>query len=164
MKTEQNKKSNHRAPKTKAAKRYPVEKTGEPDLLKEAALAYEVEVDEPPMHRTQIYLSRPEHEFVQNEAARQGQPMAAVIRALIDEKMDVPESAWTNNPLLSPPADPAFVGPEDGAINHDHYINGGPRKWMKRNGQWVEAPPLPEDYYANPASAAAYDRMVEGKR
>ena len=164
MKTEQNKRSSQEGPKTKAAKHYPIEKVGEPDLLRENALAYEVEVDEAPMHRTQIYLSRPEHEFVQNEAARQGQPMAAVIRALIDEKMEVPESAWTNNPLLSPPADPNFVGPEDGAINHDHYIYGGPKKWMKRKGQWVEAPPLPEDYYANPASAAAYDLMVEGKR
>lgn len=164
MKTERNKKSNPGAPKTKAAKHYPIEKTGEPDLLKEAAVAYEAEVNDAPMHRTQIYLSRPEHEFVQIEAVRQGQPMAAVIRAFIDEKMSVPESAWTNNPLLSPPADPDFVGPEDGAINHDHYIYGVPRKWMKRNGQWVEAPPVPEDYYADPASAAAYDRMVEGKR
>jgi hypothetical protein len=116
------------------------------------------------MLRTQIYLSRREHEFLQTEAARQGQPMAAVIRAIIDEKMDIPESAWTNNPLLAPPADPGFVGPEDGAINHDHYIYGGPRKWVKRRGQWVEAPPLPEDYYTNPASATAYDLMAEGKK
>lgn len=142
--------------------RYAAEKTREPDLLRDAALAYEV--DEPPMVRTQIYLSKPEHEFIQHEAARQGQPMAAVIRAFIDEKMDVPESAWDNNPLLAPPADPGFVGREDGAINHDHYIYGGPKKWMKRRGQWVDAPPLPEDYHTNPASAAAYDRMVEEKR
>ena len=162
MKREHKSKMEKATPKTRAALRYPIEQTGEPDLLKEAAAA--CVADEPSMLRTQIYLSKPEHEFVQTEAARQGQPMAAVIRALIDEKMDVPESAWTNNPLLSPPADPDFAGPEDGAINHDHYIYGGPRKWMKRNGQWVEAPPLPEDYYANPASAAAYDRMVEGKR
>ena len=76
-------------PKTRAALRYPIEQTGEPDLLKEAAAA--CVADEPPMLRTQIYLSKPEHEFVQTEAARQGQPMAAVIRALIDEKMDIPE-------------------------------------------------------------------------
>ena len=130
-------------------------------MLKDAALAQEV--DEAPMVRTQIYLSKPEHEFLHNEAARQGRPMAAVIRAFIDEKMEIPESAWINNPLLAPPADPDFIGPEDGAINHDHYIYGCPKKWMKRNGQWVETPPLPEDYYTNAASAAAYDRMVEGK-
>ena len=38
-----------------------------------------------------------------------------------------------------------------------------PKKWMKRKGKWVETPPLPEDYHTNAASAAAYDRMVEGK-
>ena len=141
---------------------YPIEKAGEPDRLREEAPAYEVE--DPPMLRTQIYLSKPEHEFIQNEAARQGQPMAAVIRALIDEKMDIPDSAWTNNPLLAPPADPGFVGPEDGAINHDHYIYGSPRKWVKRKGRWVEAPPLPEDYHRNPAGVAAHDRMAEEKR
>jgi hypothetical protein len=162
MKRENKSKMEKATPKTRAAVRYPIEKTGEPDLLNEAAAA--CVADELPMLRTQIYLSKPEHEFIQTEAARQGQPMAAVIRALIDEKMDIPESAWTNNPLLAPPADPGFVGPEDGAINHDHYIYGGPRKWLKRKGQWVEAPPLPEDYYTNPASAAAYDRMAEEKK
>ena len=63
--------------------------------------------------------------------------------------------------LASVPDDPNWKGHEDGAINHDHYIYGGPRKWIKRKGQWVEAPPLPEDYYTNPKSAAKYDRMVE---
>jgi hypothetical protein len=78
----------------------------------------------------------------------------------MNENMEIPESAWINNPLLAPPADPGFIGPEDGAINHDHYIYGCPKKWMKRNGKWVESPPLPEDYYTNPASAAAYDIEV----
>src|SRR5580692_1847566 len=112
-------------------------KTLDPEMLKEAALAYEV--DEQPMIRTQIYLSKPEHEFIQHEAARQGEPMAAVIRAFIDEKMEVPDEVWTNNPLLRPPVrDNSWTGHDDGAINHDHYISGGPKKWMQRNGQWVE--------------------------
>ena len=162
MKTERKSKKAKEMPKTRAAVRYPTEETRESDLLKEEAPACEVE--ESPMLRTQIYLSKPEHEFIQTEAARRDQPMAAVIRAFIDEKMDIPESTWTNNPLLSPPADPHFVGPEDGAINHDHYIYGGPRKWKKRRGKWVEAPPLPADYYTNPACAAAYDRKTGGKK
>jgi hypothetical protein len=131
----------------------------EPLMLKEAALAYEV--DEQPMVRTQIYLSKPEHTFIQHEAARQGQPMAAVIRAFIDEKMEVPDEVWTDNPLLREPvADAAWAGRDDGAINHDHYIYGGPKKWMQRNGQWIEAPPLPDDYYSNPQSRRAYDDEV----
>jgi hypothetical protein len=134
-------------------------KTEEPEMLKEAALAYEV--DEPPMVRTQIYLSKPEHEFIQQEAARQGQPMAAVIRMFIDEKMEVPDEVWTDNPLLRPPEpDPAWNGRDDGALNHDHYIYGSPKKWMQRKGKWVETPPLPEDYYTNPQSRRAYDNEV----
>ncbi|MBM3882705.1 MAG: hypothetical protein FJ387_23785 [Verrucomicrobia bacterium] len=88
-------------------------------VLEEApALAPAVDVSgSEPMVRTQIYLSRAEHRFLQAEAARRGEPMAAVIRGLVDEKMAVPEEAWTNNSLLEPPADPSFLGPEDGAIN-----------------------------------------------
>jgi len=113
------------------------------------------------MVRTQIYLSRREHEFVEQEAARQGQPMAAVIRSLIDDKMEVPNDVWTDNPLLRPPVeDPAWTGAEDGALNHDHYIYGTPKKWMQRKGKWVEAPPLPDDYYTNPKARQAYDNEV----
>ena len=39
-------------------------------MLKDAALAYEVE--ESPMIRTQIYLSRPEHEFIQSRSRAAG--------------------------------------------------------------------------------------------
>ncbi len=162
MKTQRKRKTRKPASAIGVSYRERVRETGEPLLLKEAALAYAV--DESPMIRTQIYLSRPEHEFIQSQAARQAQPMAAIIRSLIDEKMDIPESAWSNNSLLAPPADPGFVGPEDGAINHDHYLYGGPKKWVKRRSQWVEAPPLPEDYHSNPASAAAHDRKVEEER
>ncbi|MCP5521890.1 MAG: hypothetical protein H7A46_10130 [Verrucomicrobiales bacterium] len=123
------------------------------------ATAAEVE----PMVRTQVYLTRREHEFLTAEAGRLGRPMAAVLRSFIDEKMEIPDEVWDNNPLLAPPVeDPDWVGHEDGAINHDHYIYGCPKKWVKKDGEWVEAPPLPDDYYENPASSAAYDRMLEG--
>ena len=112
------------------------------------------------MVRTQIYLTKSEHDFLQNESSRRGEPMAAVIRGFIDEKMEIPADAWTNNPLLDPPADSDYIGPEDGAINHDHYLYGCPKKWIKQNGKYVEAPPLPDDYYDNPASADAYDAML----
>ena len=114
-----------------------------------------------PMIRTQIYLNRHEHDFVQREAARRSEPMAAVIRRLIDDKMEIPEEAWTNNPMLEPtPRDPDWTGHEDAGINHDHYLYGSPKKWIKVKGQYVEAPPLPDDYYANRSSAEAYDRIL----
>lgn len=119
------------------------------------------ETEEAPMIRTQIYLNKDEHEFVRREAARRDEPMAAVIRRFIDEKMEIPEEAWTNNPILKPwPRDPNWQGHEDGGINHDHYIYGCPKKWIKVNGKYIEAPPLPDDYYSNRASREAYDREI----
>ena len=127
--------------------------------LKEAAVADEAQAA--PMVRTQIYLNREEYDFVQAEARRRNEPMAAVIRNFIDEKMEIPEDAWTNNPMLRPwPHDPDWKGHEDGGINHDHYIYGCPKKWIKVKGKYVEAPPLPEDYYRNRASGDAYDKML----
>jgi hypothetical protein len=127
--------------------------------LKESAIADEVQ--DAPMVRTQIYLNREEYDFVQAEARRRNEPMAAVIRKFIDEKMEIPEDAWTNNPMLRPwPHDPDWKGNEDGAINHDHYLYGCPKKWIKVKGKYVEAPPLPDDYYENPASGDAYDKML----
>jgi len=115
------------------------------------------------MVRTQIYLSRAEHEFVQREAGRRNLPMAAVIRQFIDDKMEAPDNAWTNNPMLAPSAeDPSWEGREDAAINHDNYIYGTPRKFVKRAGKWVEAPALPEDY-KDPSLASSSPRPEKSK-
>jgi hypothetical protein len=128
--------------------------------LKETGVAAEAEVA--PMIRTQIYLNKAEHDFVQREAARQDKPMAAVIRGFIDEKMEIPEDAWTNNPMLEPTvSDPDWKGHEDGGINHDHYIYGTPKQVIKVKGKWVDAPPLPDDYYESQSSRAAYDRKIK---
>ncbi|HEY6166894.1 MAG TPA: hypothetical protein VI454_02555 [Verrucomicrobiae bacterium] len=90
------------------------------------------------MIRTQIYLSRPEYDFVQSEAAQRKEPMAAVIRSYIDEKMQLPDEAWADNPMLKPtPRDPKLDLPEDAAINHDHYLYGTPKKYAKVKGKWV---------------------------
>jgi hypothetical protein len=133
-------------------------------LQENAMVGGMVEKNDAAMRRTQIYLSRAEHEFVQTEATRQGVPMAAVIRALIDARMALPDEVWENNPMLTPPADPHFMGPEDGVINHDHYIYGSPKRWIKQRGKWVKAPPLPEDYHANDASRQAYDRKIKERQ
>ena len=96
------------------------------------------------MIRTQIYLTRSEHEFVSAEALRRGEPMAAVIRGYIDDKMRLPDTAWASNPMLDPtPQDDGFELPEDAAINHDHYLYGAPKKYLKKRGQWVLAEAAP---------------------
>lgn len=127
--------------------------------LKDAPVIQHVE--SAPMVRTQIYLNKQEYDFVQREASRRDQPMAAVIRNFIDEKMEIPADAWTNNPMLEPtPHDAALSGHEDSGINHDHYLYGTPKNVIKVKGKWVDAPPLPGDYYENRASCAAYDRKI----
>ena len=90
------------------------------------------------MVRTQIYLTRAEHGFLLSESARRGEPMAAVIRGFIDDKMRMPESAWAINPMLeATPQDDALELPEDAAINHDHYRYGTKKRYVKKRGQWV---------------------------
>jgi hypothetical protein len=92
------------------------------------------------MVRTQIYLTRSEHEFVTAEALRRGEPMAAVIRGYIDDKMRLPDAAWESNPMLdATPHDPDLALPEDAAINHDHYLYGSPKRYLKKRGRWVLA-------------------------
>src|SRR5258706_3684908 len=99
--------------------------TNQPAEMKETATVDAAASE--PMVRTQIYLNKHEYDFVQREASRRNEPMAAVIRELIDEKMEIPEDAWTNNPMLRPtPHDPDWKGHEDGGINHDHYLYGTP--------------------------------------
>jgi hypothetical protein len=138
--------------------KYPSHKSSATEL-KESAVADDVQ--SAPMVRTQIYLNREEYDFVQTEARRRNEPMAAVIRNFIDEKMEIPEDAWTNNPMLRPwPHDPDWKSHEDAGINHDHYLYGVPKDVIKVKGQWVDAPPLPDDYYENRASRDAYDRKI----
>lgn len=116
---------------------YPPLKNSTSELKETAPTA---EIEGAPMIRTQIYLNQREYDFVQAEAARRDEPMAAVIRDFIDEKMKVPEDAWTNNPMLKPtPKDAHFHLPEDAAINHDHYLYGTPKKYVKAKGRWVPA-------------------------
>lgn len=138
--------------------KYPARKKNASEL-KETPAA--VEVPSGPMVRTQIYLSKAEHDFLQTEARRREQPMAAVIRGFIDEKMETADDPWKDNPILRPTVSfPGETGYEDASINLDHYLYGVPKDWIKVKGEWVEAPPLPKDYYENQASADAYDKMI----
>ena len=132
-------------------------------LLRESASTVIPSGEKEPMVRTQIYLRQSEYNFCQAEAKRRDEPMAAVIRSYIDEKMEVPEDAWTNNPMLEPtPDDPDHNGHEDAGINHDHYVYGSPKKWMKVDGEWVEVP-MPNDGGEEDHGVSAHVIPVEEK-
>ena len=106
-----------------------------------------------PMIRTQIYLSRREHDFVLADAKRRNQPMAAVIRGFIDQEMELPADVWTNNPMLRPPpVDAEWNAPADAAINHDHYLYGSAKKWVKTDGNWVMNPLSAEEAESPPTT------------
>jgi hypothetical protein len=107
----------------------------DPLVLRDKAEPYRVE---PTMVRTQIYLTRAEHDFLLREGERTGEGMSAVLRGIIDEKMSIPDDAWTNNPMLEPtPNDPDYEGREDASLNHDYYAYGAPKKYKKVRGKWV---------------------------
>lgn len=129
--------------------------------LNDASAAYVALAPEPSMIRTQIYLTQREYNFLQVEAQRRQEPMAAVIRSMVDEKMELPDDAWTNNPMVRPsPVDRDFNSPADAALNHDHYLYGSPKRWIQVKGKWIAAPPLPDDYYENDESYDSYNRQV----
>lgn len=110
----------------------------EPLVMREAPAAYVVAADPAAMVRTQIYLTQAEYHFLQAEAKRRHEPMAAVLRSIVDEKMEMPADAWTDNPMLqATPKDAKFDLPEDAAINHDHYLYGTPKKYVKAKSRWV---------------------------
>ena len=122
-------------------KRTKAPRPNEPTELKEAVAEYRT--TPAAMVRTQIYLSKPEYDFLQAEGKRRDEPMAAVLRGFIDEKMRVPDEVWENNPLLDPPVnDPDYKRRGDGVVNHDHYIYGGAKKYKKVKGKWALQPPL----------------------
>jgi len=121
--------------KTKGAN-YPSMPAQSHELKEYAGGSYGVVADKG-MVRTQVDLTQAEHQFLQREAFRCGEPMSACLRRIIDEKMAIPADAWTNNPMLEPTPDDEIEGPEDGSLNHDHYAYGAPKKYKKVRGKWV---------------------------
>src|SRR5688572_11561298 len=100
--------------------RKPAKETPAPYTIPSSAMelkdALVIPPPEPELLRTQVYLTREEHQFLQTEANRLDTSMASVLRDIIDERMRVPEKGWNSNPLLAEPVkDSTFEGHEDGA-------------------------------------------------
>jgi len=90
------------------------------------------------MVRTQIYLTKAEHDFLSREGERTGNGLSGVLRSIIEEKMSIPEDAWTKNPMLEPTVEDEVCDlPEDASLNHDYYAYGGAKKYKKVRGKWV---------------------------
>jgi len=96
------------------------------------------------MVRTQIYLTQDEHAFLLKEAKNRGTTMAALIRKLVDDRMEIRDDIWSRNSLLDAvPDEDASAEPEDASINLDHYLYGLPRAYEKVDGRWVKVTDTP---------------------
>lgn len=141
-----------RKSKIKATSKAEPQSAAEPLVLREVPPPYysaaDLAPEAPPaesMVRTQIYLTRSEHEFLTLEADRRGEPMSAFLRRIIDERMQLPEAAWNRNPMLDETPDvEGWTGHEDGALNHDHYVYGGAKKYERTAQGWELQPPIKE--------------------
>ncbi len=72
-------------------------------------------------HRTQIYLTRRQHQYLRKQGEINKISIAEVMRKLIDEKLSKDED-YKDNSLFSIGKDGFSMGIERGSINHDDYI------------------------------------------
>ena len=73
------------------------------------------------MHRTQIYLTDTQYNFLLKKAERKETSMANVIRDLID-KILPKEKDFKSNPLFKFNENKFEMGISDGSISHDEYL------------------------------------------
>ncbi len=82
------------------------------------------------MIRTQIYLSEEAHKKLNQLAMIRREPMAKILRELVDAKLEQERQINTSgNATLRALAQLKLVGgPADVSTNIDHYLYGAPRK------------------------------------
>lgn len=73
------------------------------------------------MHRTQIYLTDAQCNFLSKKAELKDTSMASVIRELIN-KMLPKDKDFKNNPLFRPDEDKLKMKTPKGSVDHDEYI------------------------------------------
>ena len=76
------------------------------------------------MRRTQIYLSKDQHDFLSSRAEKEGVSVAELIRQYVAEKMPK-EKDYENNPLFNMARKTFRMGRPEGAVDHDEYLYRG---------------------------------------
>ncbi len=72
-------------------------------------------------HRTQIYLTKEQYQYLRRWAEKKKASIAEVVRELIDEKLPK-EKDYEDNPLFSICRDSFSMGRHKGSVKHDEYI------------------------------------------
>lgn len=72
-------------------------------------------------HRTQIYLTNEQYQYLRQQAEKKKASIAEVVRTLIDERLPK-EKDYRENPLFSVCKDGFSMGRRKGSVKHDEYI------------------------------------------
>ncbi|MBI5641494.1 MAG: hypothetical protein HZA17_13825 [Nitrospirae bacterium] len=72
-------------------------------------------------HRTQIYLTREQYQYLRQQAERKKASIAEIVRELINEHLPK-EKDYEDNPLFSVGKDGFTMGRRKGSNQHDEYI------------------------------------------
>jgi len=75
-------------------------------------------------HRTQLYLTKEQYEFLRRQAEKNKASIAEVVRKLINEHLPK-DKDYENNPLFSLGADGFSMGRPHGSRGHDDHIYRG---------------------------------------
>lgn len=74
-------------------------------------------------HRTQIYLTKEQYQYLRQQAEKKRSSIAGIIRELIDQRLPN-ENDYKDNPLFSLSDDSLKMGRKKGSRQHDDYIYG----------------------------------------
>jgi hypothetical protein len=73
------------------------------------------------VHRTQIYLTKEQYQFLRHQAEKKKASIAEVVRELINERLPK-DSDYEKNPIFSIGKDGFSMGRREGSLKHDEYI------------------------------------------
>jgi len=73
------------------------------------------------IHRTQIYLTKEQYQYLRQQAEKKKASIAEIIRKLINERL-TKEEDFEDNPLFSVAEDGFSMGRRKGSKKHDDYI------------------------------------------
>lgn len=73
------------------------------------------------IHRTQIYLTKEQYQFLRQQSEKKRASIAKIIRELIDERLHK-DKDYEDNPLFSIGKDGFSMGRGKGSVRHDEYI------------------------------------------
>lgn len=72
-------------------------------------------------HRTQIYLTKEQYQYLRQQAEKKKASIAEIVRRLINEQLPK-EKDYEKNPLFTIGKDGLSLGRHKGSVKHDDYI------------------------------------------